>query len=609
MKISNRKLLFFIVVVNLTIGNLFAQTAPVITYTTPQAYIINAAITTLSPTNTGGTPSKTIPLSSYTLAGGGAANDTIHGHADGTGVAATFYHPAGLALDESGNLYVSDYGNNLIRKIDSLGVVTTFAGGGSVGGNAAGNIYNVQGTNAKFNGPWGIDIDNSRQKMYVADKNNHQIKWISLAQDATLGTVSNLLGSGISSNSNSFTPATGSNAVLNSPQAVRVNSMSNILYLSTGGAQIIVVNCGTGYAQRFLGTSSGSAADGTGTLARFRSPRGLAFDSNSSKLYISDQGNHKIRQSSTPGGVVTTLAGAGTAGYLDNTGATALFNTPYGQALDNSKANIYVADYGNNLIRKVNITSTVVTTFAGGGTPSQNSGRTEGVGTEIRFKNPTDVAVDEKGNVYVADYGNNLIRKIPSGYRCYKITPELPAGLTMNTTTGAITGTPTAASPKQTYSITTENSGGTNTATLSLTVVLPSDATLSNLVPGAGTFNQSFDSTKVSYTQTVTNSIKNMTLTPTANAGSAATITVNGTSVISGSATNSIALSVGNNTITTVVTASNGTTTKTYTLTVVRGAYPPVNKHGRLTTGNDRINRYGKIGGASGVNLNGKIIP
>jgi Cadherin-like beta sandwich domain/NHL repeat len=269
-----------------------------------------------------------------------------------------------------------------------------------------------------------------------------------------------------------------------------------------------------------------------------------------------------------------------------------------------------VADFGNNAIRKVNITSTIVTTFAGlGGNPSQNSGRTEGVGTEMMFKNPTDVAIDKKGNVYVADYGNNLIRKIPSGYRNYKITPDLPAGLTMNTTTGAITGTPTATSSKKTYSITTGNSGGTSIATLSLTIVSPTDATLSNLVPGAGKFNQSFDSTTVSYTQTVANATKNITLTPTANAGLAATITVNGTSVVSGSATNSIALSVGNNTITTVVTASNGTTTKTYTLTVIRGAYPPVNKHGRLTTGNDRINRYGKIGGAAGVNLNGKIIP
>jgi serine/threonine protein kinase, bacterial len=327
MKISNRKLLFFIVVVNLTIGNLFAQTAPVITYSTPQTYPINTAITTLSLTNTGGTPSKTIPLSSYTLAGGGAANDTVHGHADGTGVAATFYHPAGLALDWIGNLYVSDYGNNLIRRIDPLGVVTTLAGGGSAGGNAAGDIYDVPGTDAKFNGPWGIDIDNARQLMYVADKNNHQIKRISLAGDATYGYVINLLGSGISSNSNSFTAASGSAALLNSPQAVRMNSASNILYLSTGGAQIIQVNCATGSASRFLGNSSGNASNGIGLSVRFKNPWGLAFDSNSNYLYISDLANHKIRKSSTPGGVVTALAG-GPSGYIDDTGPNALFNLP-----------------------------------------------------------------------------------------------------------------------------------------------------------------------------------------------------------------------------------------------------------------------------------------
>jgi DNA-binding beta-propeller fold protein YncE len=231
-----------------------------------------------------------------------------------------------------------------------------------------------------------------------------------------------------------------------------MNSASNILYLTTGRAQIITVNCGSGYAQRFLGglangLTAGSA-DGTGASATFRNPWGLAFDSISSNLYISDQGNHKIRQSTTPAGKVNTLAGSGSAGYVDDTDLSAVFNNPYGQALDNSKANIYVADYTNNLIRIVNIATKVVTTFAGGGAPYQNtSGRTEGVGTEIRFKNPTDVAIDKKGNVYVADYGNNLIRKIPSSTLTYKISPALPAGLTMNTTTGSITGTPTTLSP------------------------------------------------------------------------------------------------------------------------------------------------------------------
>ncbi|MEI7523717.1 MAG: cadherin-like beta sandwich domain-containing protein [Mariniphaga sp.] len=590
---------------------------PAISYNTPKNLAINRSIAPLAPVNSGGTPVSSIPANSFTLAGGGAPNDTIHGHADGTGVLATFFHPAGLALDWSGNLYVSDYGNNLIRKIDSLGVVTTLAGGGSAGGNAAGDIYDVPGTDAKFNGPWGIDIDNTRSKLYVADKNNCRIKWISLAADATYGYVINLLGSGPPSTpNNGFGAASGSAAVLNSPQAVRMNSASNILYLTTGGAQIITVNCGSGYAQRFLGglangLTAGSA-DGTGASATFRNPWGLAFDSISSFLYISDQNNYRIRKATTPGGVVTTLAGSGSAGYVDDTDLSAVFNKPYGQALDNSKANIYVADYTNNLIRIVNISTKVVTTFAGGGAPYQKtSGRSEGVGTEMMFKNPTDVAIDKKGNVYVADYGNNLIRKIPSSTLTYKISPALPAGLSMNTTTGSITGTPTTLSPASNYTITTQNSGGVSTATLSLAVIIPStNPTLSNLTADSGAFDQAFDSLTTTYTQTVPNATVATTVTPTATAGLASTITVNGTNVISGAQSGSIGLNVGSNTITTVVTAQDGTTIKSYTLTITRQTtISRVNKFGQITTGNDYVDQYGRIGGVSGVGANGKVIP
>ena len=140
-------------------------------------------------------------------------------------------------------------------------------------------------------------------------------------------------------------------------------------------------------------------------------------------------------------------------------------------------------------------------------------------------------------------------------------------------------------------------------------VIPSSDATLSNLVPGIGSFDQSFDPTTISYTQTVANATIALSLTPAANAGSVATIMVNGATVISDSASDSITLNVGNNTITTMVTAQDGTTTKTYTVTVVRTRLPSVNRYGQLTTGNDRVDRYGRIGGASGVNSNGKITP
>jgi sugar lactone lactonase YvrE len=154
-----------------------------------------------------------------------------------------------------------------------------------------------------------------------------------------------------------------------------------------------------------LGANHGST-DGLGTAARFSNPRGIALD-NAGNLYVADSGNNTIRKI-TPDGMVTTLAGTvGSAGNVDGTGSAAMFNSPKGVAVD-SAGNVYVADSGNNTIRKIT-PGGVVTTLAG--LPG-SSGTTDGTGGSARFKGPWGMAVDANGNVFVADNGSDTIRKI-----------------------------------------------------------------------------------------------------------------------------------------------------------------------------------------------------
>ena len=132
-------------------------------------------------------------------------------------------------------------------------------------------------------------------------------------------------------------------------------------------------------------------------------------------IYISDTSNHCIKVC-TPEGIIITLAGGGTsgsqAGHSNGTGTNALFNQPVKMAIDSSGQNLYIVDRANNKIRKLDTSSGVVTTFAGGGTSGMEGGATNGTGTSALFGNPQDIAIDTNGNLYIVDQNNNFIRKI-----------------------------------------------------------------------------------------------------------------------------------------------------------------------------------------------------
>ena len=341
-----------------------------------------------------------------TLAGTSAWNadsSGVYGSTDGTGSVARFNGPGGVAVDSSGNVYVADQFNQTIRKITSAGVVTTLAGTAGVQGSADGT-----GSAASFFFPYGVAVD-SFGNVYVADTGNNTIRKIT-----SVGVVTTLAGT-TASNQGS-TDGTGRAASFWAPAGVAVDASGNVYVADQYNSTIRKITS-AGVVTTLAGTAgTGGSADGTGSAASFYNPIGVAVDS-SGNVYVTDANsgaiyagiNNTIRKI-TSAGVVTTLAGTtGTQGSMDGTGSAARFNGPGGVAVDVS-GNVYVADYNNNTIR--NITSAgVVTTLVG---TAISKGSADGTGSSATFYNPQDVAVDVSGNVYVADTGNSTIRKITS---------------------------------------------------------------------------------------------------------------------------------------------------------------------------------------------------
>lgn len=163
-----------------------------------------------------------------------------------------------------------------------------------------------------------------------------------------------------------------------------------------------------GYVTTLAGSSAAGFADGAGTAAAFNSPKGLAVDS-AFNVYVADLGNNRIRKI-TPAGVVTTLAGSGAASFADGSGSSAAFSQPGAVAIDAS-GNVYVSDWKNNRVRKITPAG-VVTTLAGSGDASF----ADGAGTTAAFSGPIGISVDTSGNVFVVDYWNQRIRQVsPTG--------------------------------------------------------------------------------------------------------------------------------------------------------------------------------------------------
>ena len=270
-----------------------------------------------------------------TLAGSG-----VSGFADGPAATAKFYVPRGVAVDGSGSVYVADTLNHRIRKIDSLGVVSTLAGSG-VSGFADGPAATAQ-----FNEPFAVEVDRSGN-VFVADRLNHRIRRID-----SLGVVSTLAGP------SGFADGPAGTAQYSGPHGVAVDGLGNVYVADRVNHRIQKIDS-LGVVSTLAGSGVSGFADGPAATAQFNYPIGVAADG-SGNVYVAESSGHRIRKIDSLG-VVSTLAGSGVSGFADGPAPTAQFSYPYGVAVDGS-GNVYVGDMVNFRIRKIANTTAQSTT-------------------------------------------------------------------------------------------------------------------------------------------------------------------------------------------------------------------------------------------------------
>lgn len=406
---------------------------------------------------------KVTPAGVVTTLAGAAQS---YGGDDGTGDAARFDSPMGIAIDATGTAYVADTYNHTIRKVTAGGVVTTFAG---LAGNAG--IIDGTGQAARFQHPIGITFD-SAGNLVVTSSN-------AIRRITTAGVVTTLAGL---SSSRGAVDDTGTAARFNEPVGIAVDVDNNV-FVSDAASHTIRKITPAGTVSTFAGLAgSAGSQNGTGSAARFHTPFGLAVDA-SRNVFVADALNHSIRKITPlqavttfagtngeflyPGyvaldsagntyvsddnhlirkiasdGTVTTLAGqSGVAGSQDGTGTGAAFHYPSGLAVDGA-GNVYVADSANHTIRKIT-SAGVVTTLAGmAGFP----GIADGTGTAARFNRPTGLAIDGAGNLFVTDAYSDRVRMVTA------------AGVVTTLTTGLFDANP-AARLQEPYGIAIDGAG------------------------------------------------------------------------------------------------------------------------------------------------------
>lgn len=324
-----------------------------------------------------------------------AGTPFVTGSSDGVGAEASFRVPRGLATDRDGNVYVADSLNHTIRRITPEGRVSTLAGAPGVAGSTDG-----AGADARFNGPYGVATD-GRGRVYVTDRLNFTLRGIGAD-----GTVTSLAGAVAISGS---ADGIGTEARFFHSEGIAADGFGNLLVADTGNSIIRKV-ASSGVVSTLAGTRSPGYADGIGAAARFSSPTGVAVDS-LGNAYVADTDSSTIRRIS-PDGQVSTFAGSvSLSGAVDAVGKDARFLAPVGVAAD-SVGNVYVADYGNSTIRRITPSASASTLAGRAGEP----GQVDGSGADARFAEPSGVATDRAGNVYVIDSIQNVVRRVtPSG--------------------------------------------------------------------------------------------------------------------------------------------------------------------------------------------------
>jgi sugar lactone lactonase YvrE len=306
-----------------------------------------------------------------------AGSPGVTGSSDGTGTAAEFNRPVGLAMDKEGDLYVADSYNNVIRKVVvATGVVTTFAGKVREYGRQDG-----VGADARFGSLAGMASDGAGN-LLVADRGNYAIRMIDIATGAV-----------------STVPQWDKNPLLRLPESVTTDGAGNLFITDTNIQKLVLA---TESVTTFAGSSKPGAVDGTGEEAMFDDPSGIVYDS-AGNLFVADTNNNTIRKIVIATGTVTTFAGMARP---EGSGSTGDFVEPRSLAIDGA-GDLFVADRIDCAIRKVVVASGAVTTFAG---LSRHCVYGDGVGEQAGFLPLYGMVNDGAGNLFVADYAS--VRKL-----------------------------------------------------------------------------------------------------------------------------------------------------------------------------------------------------
>lgn len=311
--------------------------------------------------------------------------------------------PQGTAVDAAGNIYIADSFNNVIRKVGTNGVAKIIVGTGAGGFSGDGG----PATNATLFSPAAVIVD-SLGNLLIADANNNRVRKVN-----TNGIISTFAGNGLTAyppvNTGNGGPAT--NAMMFTPASLALDSSGNLYIAVINDSQIRKVDT-TGIISCVANNVGNTYYTGDNTPAinaGLSYPEGVAVDA-SGNIYIADTFDYRIRKINISNGTITTIAGTGTAGYSGDggTATTAKLNSPYGVTVNAGGPIFYVADSGNHCVRK--ITNGVITTLAGNGT--SGFGGDGGAATNAFLNLPGSISLGISNNLFVADQGNNRIRKI-----------------------------------------------------------------------------------------------------------------------------------------------------------------------------------------------------
>ncbi len=325
----------------------------------------------------------------------------------GLAVNASLGYPQGLAVHPNGDLYIADYLNSAVRKVSSVtGIITTVVGTGQWGYAGDGSYANT----AKLAGPIGLAFD-SLGDLFIADSGNNAIRRV----DASSGIISTVAGSGGNAGYDGLGdggPAL--QAILNSPSQIAVDPSGNLFVADSYYNLVRKIDAKSGNITVVAGGGNNPGTDGFGNGGpalgcNLSEPSGVAVD-NSGNLYIADTGNNMVRFVNSAG-VVNALAGNGVAGLSGDwqVATQATLRSPNGLGFD-AAGNLYVADTNNNVVRKIDAASGIISTIAGHGTVGLN-GQTF---SNAVLYSPMSIAADGAGSLYIADYGNNVVRKLSS---------------------------------------------------------------------------------------------------------------------------------------------------------------------------------------------------